>query len=100
MNQEYCKRINTVFEYIDTNLDSELTLETISKIAFYSPFHFHRVFKLITNETLNNYITRRRIEKAASLLLHQKESTIQIWQLNLDLTVFQHLQELSKIIMI
>ncbi len=76
MNEEYSKRINAVFEYIDANLDNELTLETVSKIAFYSPFHFHRVFKMITNETLNNYITRKRIEKAATFLLHRKEITI------------------------
>ena len=76
MNEEYIKRINTVFEYIDDNLDSELSLETIAKIAFYSPYHFHRIFKIITNETLNNYITRRRIEKSAALLLHKKEITI------------------------
>ena len=76
MNEEYIKRINTVFEYIDDNLDSELSLETIAKIAFYSPYHFHRIFKIITHETLNNYITRRRIEKSAALLLHKKEITI------------------------
>jgi len=76
MNEEYIKRINTVFEYIDDNLDSELSLETIAKIAFYSPFHFHRIFKIITHETLNNYITRRRIEKSAALLLHKKEIII------------------------
>ncbi|NHN26921.1 AraC family transcriptional regulator [Flavobacterium jejuense] len=76
MNEEYIKRINAVFEYIDANLDSELALETLSQIAFYSPFHFHRIFKMITNETLNNYIGRKRIEKAAALLLHKKDIAI------------------------
>lgn len=76
MNDEYSKRINAVFQYIDANLDTELHLETLSQIACYSPFHFHRVFKMITNETLNNYINRRRIEKAAALLLHKKGITI------------------------
>ena len=73
ITSEYNKRVNTVFQYIDANLDTELTLEYIAKIAFYSPFHFHRIFKMITNETLNNYITRKRIEKAATLLLHKKD---------------------------
>ena len=76
MSDEYSKRINAVFHYIDANLDSELSLEIVSEIACYSPFHFHRVFKMITNETLNNYINRRRIEKAAALLLHKKGITI------------------------
>ncbi|WP_136467607.1 AraC family transcriptional regulator [Flagellimonas onchidii] len=68
---DYTTRINRVFEYIDENLDTELSLNTIAEIAFFSPFHFHRVFKFITNETLNQYVTRRRIEKSALDLLHK-----------------------------
>lgn len=64
-------RINRVFEYIEKNLDANLSLTTIADIAFFSPFHFHRVFKGITGETLNEYITRRRVEKAALELLHK-----------------------------
>lgn len=68
---DYNIRINRVFEYIDNNLDADLSLAIISDIACFSPFHFHRVFKAITGETLNEYITRRRIEKAALELLHK-----------------------------
>ena len=51
-------------------------METIANIGFYSPFHLHRIFKAITNETINEYITRKRIEKTASILLHKREITI------------------------
>lgn len=70
MQETYIKRVSKVFEYIHENLDSELNLEKLSDIAYFSPFHFHRIFKSITGETLNEYITRQRIEKAASHLLH------------------------------
>jgi AraC family transcriptional regulator len=76
MNEEYIKRINSILTYIDTNLSADLSLETIAKIGFYSPFHLHRLFKSITNETLNSYVTRKRIEKAASILMHKKEVSI------------------------
>ena len=76
MKDDYIKRINNIFCFIDDNLDQELTLETIANIGFYSPFHLHRIFKAITNETINEYITRKRIEKAASILLHKREITI------------------------
>ena len=76
MNEDYIKRINTILQFIDENLDSELSLETVANVGFYSPFHFHRIFKAITNETLNSYITRKRIEKTASILLHQKNVSI------------------------
>lgn len=76
MKDDYIKRINNIFCFIDDNLDQELTLETIANIGFYSPFHLHRIFKAITNETINEYITRKRIEKTASILLHKREITI------------------------
>lgn len=76
MQEEYIKRINNVLTYIDEHLDTELSLHTISSIAHYSPFHLHRLFKAITNETLNTYITRKRIESAAIMLVHHKKLSI------------------------
>ncbi len=76
MKEDYIKRINNIFIFIDENLDQELNLETTANIGFYSPFHLHRIFKAITNETINEYITRKRIEKTASILLHKREITI------------------------
>lgn len=76
---DYQIRINRVFEYIEKNLDSDLPLATIADIAFFSPFHFHRVFKAITGETLNEYITRRRAEKAALELLHKDIAVSEIF---------------------
>jgi len=76
MKEDYIKRINNIFLFIDENLDQELNLETIANIGFYSPFHLHRIFKAITNETINEYITRKRIEKTALILLHKRDITI------------------------
>lgn len=76
MNNAYKIRISAILQYIDDHLDSELTLEKLSAMGFYSPFHFHRVFKAITNETLNAYVTRKRIENTAAVLLHQESVTI------------------------
>lgn len=75
---DYKNRINRVFEFIDENLDGDLSLDTLSKIAFFSPFHFHRIFKFVTGETLNQYITRRKIEKAALEVLHKNISATEI----------------------
>ncbi|WP_240467651.1 GyrI-like domain-containing protein [Flagellimonas sp. HSM57] len=75
---DYKIRINRVFEFIDQNLESDLSLNKVSEIAFFSPFHFHRVFKFITGETLNGYVTRRRIERSASDLLHKNITATEI----------------------
>ncbi|RTZ50494.1 AraC family transcriptional regulator [Chryseobacterium arthrosphaerae] len=47
-------------QYIDSHLDADLSLEKIAEISAYSPFHFHRIFKLVTGETLQNYIIRKK----------------------------------------
>ena len=72
----YISSVNKALQFIDENLDTNLSLETISKVACFSPFHFHRIFKAITNETLNSYINRKRIEKVASVLTHKPEVSI------------------------
>jgi len=75
---DYKNRLNRVFEFIDENLESDLSLNIVSEVAFFSPFHFHRIFKFVTGETLNEYVTRRRIEKSASDLLHKNITATEI----------------------
>jgi len=72
--QEYLTRVHLVFEYIADNLSADLPLGKLSKVALFSPFHFHRIFKFITGETVNEYVARQRIERAASDLLHSTKS--------------------------
>lgn len=66
---EYAPLLNKAFKYIESNLSEELSLNSVARHAHYSPFHFHRVFRLLTGETLNNYIKRRRLEESASQLI-------------------------------
>jgi len=74
--KEYIYRINRVIDYIEKNIDSELTLEKLSEVANFSQFHFHRIFSAFIGETLNDFIKRKRIEKAASILLNEPERPI------------------------
>ena len=57
MNQEeeYAKRVLKVMIYIEENIDGDLTVEKLAKIACYSPFHFTRIFKAIVGETVHGY---------------------------------------------
>jgi len=76
LQSDYIGSVNKALEFIDQNLDTNLSLEEVSKIACFSPFHFHRIFKTITGETLNAYINRKRIEKVAAVLMRRPEVTI------------------------
>ncbi|HET6823137.1 MAG TPA: AraC family transcriptional regulator [Anaerolineales bacterium] len=64
----YLQRINTVIGYVRENLNDDLSLERLARVAGFSPFHFHRVFKSITEETINEMVTRLRLDRAAMLL--------------------------------
>lgn len=86
--EEHKKRIIKAIKYIDSNLDADLSLEKIAEIATYSSFHFHRIFKLTTGETLQNYIIRKKIEKSALYLAVKKE--IELKDIYLDLGFSNH----------
>lgn len=60
----------TVFDYIEVNLGSELTLKKISAVAGLSPNYFSTQFKRINGVSLWDYITTKRIEKAVKRIRH------------------------------
>ncbi len=74
--EEYISRINRVFDYIESHIDNNLSLEELAKIANFSAFHFHRIFSAMVGETLNQFIQRVRIEKAAALLISNPKISI------------------------
>ena len=66
--ETYNRRIDAAMEYIDRHLDEELELADIARVAHFSPFHFHRIFRAFRGEALGSYITRARVEAAAKQL--------------------------------
>lgn len=76
LNKEYLSRINKVFDHIESHLEQEMTLDELAKVACFSKYHFSRIFSAITGETLFQFINRVRIEKAAALLIGDKNKSI------------------------
>lgn len=60
--------VASVREHIVANLDKELTLESLSKLAGYSPYFFHRIFLRYSNKPLHRFIIDARLERAKQLL--------------------------------
>ena len=54
--------------YISEHLTEELTVANIAASLYITPNYFSRLFKRVTKEGCNEYIVRKRIEKAKSLL--------------------------------
>jgi len=62
-------RIERVLAYIEHHLDMRMTIATLSHEAGISPFHFARLFKRRIGASPHEYITRRRMQRAAEDLL-------------------------------
>ncbi len=77
-NNEYAQRINRVIDYLRENLDRQVKLEELANVACFSEFHFHRIFGVVSGETLNNFTNRLRLEKAARLLRYSDQSLTDI----------------------
>ncbi|KMP95725.1 AraC family transcriptional regulator [Bacillus cereus] len=73
---EYLRRIHKVQDYIESNIDSSLSIEKLADIAGFSKFHFHRIFKGIVDEPLSRYVNRLKLERATNLLTYRLDMTI------------------------
>lgn len=72
----YTARINRVIDHIERNLDRRLSLDELSRVASFSPYHFHRVFSAMVGETLSSFVGRLRLERAASQLLYAPQRAV------------------------
>ncbi|MEO8762700.1 MAG: AraC family transcriptional regulator [Ginsengibacter sp.] len=76
LNDKYMRLLaNDIYErvvlakmFIDDNFQEALDLEQISQQAFFSRFHFHRLFTRIYRKTPHEYLTILRLQHAKDLL--------------------------------
>ena len=64
----YQRRVHRVMDHIRGHLEGDLSLDRLAGIAAFSPYHFHRIFKSVTGETLSAFTQRARLERAAYLM--------------------------------
>jgi two-component system response regulator YesN len=60
--------IRQVKEYIDIHLAETISLSQVARSVFLSPSYLSRLFREQTNESFSEYVTRRKMEVARSLL--------------------------------
>jgi AraC family transcriptional regulator len=67
--ESYRQRVIRVVEYIYDHLDADLSVHRLAEVAYLSPYHFHRIYRELAQETLNATIRRLRLHRAAGELI-------------------------------
>ena len=72
----YVERVNLALRFIEENLDRAISLKDIAEASRFSVYHFHRIFFALLGETVSDYVSRKRLECAANLLIFKRELNI------------------------
>lgn len=70
--------IKKVAQYVQDNLEQDLSLDVVAQKVNMSSFYLSKLFKEETGETFINYVTDRRLEKSCKLLKETEKSVKEI----------------------
>jgi AraC family transcriptional regulator len=71
-------RLNRVLEYIDANLEADISVKDLADTACFSLFHFVRAFHLATGRPPHTYLSERRLDNAKKMLAYSNQSLVEI----------------------
>ena len=74
--QNYHARMQRVLDHIDRHLDDDLDLDTLSSVAAYSKFHFHRQFAATFGLSVHRYIQLARMNRASYQLAYSEAESV------------------------
>jgi AraC family transcriptional regulator len=61
---DHIGRIQRAIDYIEDHLKDELSIEAIADVAYFSAWHFQRVFGAIVGDSVKEYVRKRRLASA------------------------------------
>lgn len=68
--QNYQERMRRVLDHIDRHLDADLDLDSLSAVAAFSKFHFHRQFTATFGLSVHRYVQLARMKRASHRLAY------------------------------
>ncbi len=71
-------RLRRVEEFIDANLESDISLAELAAVAGLSQFHFARAFRKSTGRTPQQFLTEKRVERAKRLLENDELPIVEV----------------------
>lgn len=77
-SQDYRDRVGRAVRWLEQHLHEDVRPEALAKVAAFSPYHFHRVFKGVTGESVMACRRRLRLEWAAKRLRHTQLPVVEV----------------------
>ncbi|MCF0148149.1 MAG: helix-turn-helix transcriptional regulator [Clostridium sp.] len=74
----YRMEVDKIIEYMYSNMDKKLSIESLAKVVNISPSYCTRIFKNETGESIMNYLNNIRLEQVKRLLLKGEKSITEI----------------------
>lgn len=68
--------LTTALSFLEDNLTEKITTEDVAKACYCSKSTLEKLFRCVNNLSVHDYIIRRRMTKAAKLLITNKEMSI------------------------
>jgi AraC family transcriptional regulator len=71
-------RLERAYKFIDTNIDKPIRLDALAKASGLSRMHFAAQFRAATGLRPHDYVIRRRVRRARSMLTDSNSSIVEI----------------------
>lgn len=75
---KWLENLSNAIEYIESNLDKDISIDAAAQIACCSAYYFQRVFTYVAGISLSEYIRRRRMSQAAFELQKSDKKVLDI----------------------
>ena len=75
---EWLKRLGAAIDYIEENLDREISYDEVARIACCSTYYFQRIFSYVSGVSLSEYIRCRKMTQAAFELQRTDNKVIDV----------------------
>lgn len=75
---DHSLNVRNSLQYIENNLSEKISLDDLAKRACLSKYHYHRLFHKAIGESVNKYISKKRMQNAAKELIETDQPIIEI----------------------
>ncbi len=75
---EWLEKLGAAIDYIEDNLDKEISYDEAARIACCSTYYFQRIFSYVSGVSLSEYIRRRKMTQAAFELQRTDSKVIDV----------------------